>query len=371
MRNMKFRRLERYRTGGSRDNMELSYPIPRSPSGKIYQYSPNNDAVPRLFLIGDAPEERKINEEDRVRIRREPGPGQTVCPYSGYIGDDDEFVHFDDVEAIKKQVEWEAAADISDYLADMAKDFNRRQPRNSFISFKMDVKPSRSLKPLVIRQDLLRDMDCNICNRSYGVYAISLFCPDCGAPNIANHFKREINLIKEQIVIADAQVNLGKTEIAYRLMGNAHEDVLTAFETSLKTVYKYLVKRNLIEQYESLCTKKAIGNAFQNIARTKEKYNQLGINPFNSITPNQLSILSLNIQKRHVIGHNLGIADEFYVELTQKEQPGETVILLGREIGEFADICGDVVAGLEKWLYSEGNLDILPIQSLVNTVSEQ
>src|SRR5690606_40255969 len=112
MSNFRFRRLERHRTGGSRDRMQLSYPLPRSPSGKAYQCSPNPNAAPRLFLIGDAPEQRAVADEHREAIRREPGPGQTVCPYSGLVADDEDFVHFADIEAIKKQVEWEAIADI-------------------------------------------------------------------------------------------------------------------------------------------------------------------------------------------------------------------------------------------------------------------
>ena len=94
--------------------MELSYPVPRSPSDKVYQYSPNPEAVPRLFLMGEAPEDRTVAEDHHDRIRRMPGPGQTVCPYSGHMADDDAFVHFADVEAIKKQVEWDAIADVND-----------------------------------------------------------------------------------------------------------------------------------------------------------------------------------------------------------------------------------------------------------------
>ena len=51
MKDFRFHRLERHRTGGTRDRMELSYPVPRSPSGKIYQYSPNPAAAPRLFTL--------------------------------------------------------------------------------------------------------------------------------------------------------------------------------------------------------------------------------------------------------------------------------------------------------------------------------
>lgn len=332
--------------------MELSYPPPRSPSGKVYvyQYSPNPDAVPRLFLIGEAPDERIIAPEHGHRIRRSPGPGETVCPYSGTIAHDEDFVHVDDIEAIKKQIEWECAADVEDHLADMAKDFNRRQPRNSFINITMDFKPRRRPRPLALREDLLRDLECDICRRAYAVYAIALFCPDCGAPNLALHFRREVALVADQIALAQAQDEAGKPELAYRLMGNAHEDVLTAFETALKTMYRYLVRERLPAQAETLCAKKQIGNAFQNIDRARAKFASLGIDPFEDLAPADLELLRINIQKRHVIGHNLGVADEHYAELTQTEQPGETVALIGDETRRFGDICLRVVTALESAL---------------------
>ena len=350
MRRLGFPRLEKHRVGGSGHRMELSYPAPRTPSGKVYQYSPNPDAAPRLFLIGDAPDVRQVSDDHRHRIRREPGPGETVCPYSGYVAKDADFVHLDDIEAIKKQVVHEASADLNDYLADFARDFNRSQRPGGFISMKMDFKPAHRPRPLVIREDLMRDLQCDICERTYAVYAIALFCPDCGAPNLALHFRREVALVSEQIAIADAQADGGKPEIAYRLMGNAHEDVLTAFETALKTVYKHLVRRHLPDQAAELCGKRAIGNAFQNIERAQEKFGLVGIDPFAGVGTDDLDLLTLNIQKRHVIGHNLGIADEHYVELTQDEQPGRTVRLIGGEIGRFADICLAVVSTLEDWL---------------------
>jgi hypothetical protein len=307
-------------------------------------------AAPRLFLIGEAPADRAIAGEYLRRIRRQPGPGETVCPYSGHMATDQDFVHLEDIEAIKKQIVWEAGADIQDWLADMARGFNSHQPSGGFITVKMEAKPNRQPRPLAIRADLLRDLVCDICQRPYAVYAIALFCPDCGAPNLALHFRREIALVKEQIALADAQEVSGRPEMGYRLMGNAHEDVLTAFETTLKTVYRHLVRRDLSDQAEALCAKREIANAFQNIDRAREKFAPLGFELFSSLPPDDLILLRLNIQKRHVIGHNLGVADEHYVELTQDEQPGETVRLIGEEIARFAEICHAVVLQLDERL---------------------
>jgi hypothetical protein len=345
---IRFRNLERHRVGGTSDRMTLGVPVPRSLSGKAYQYSPNSDAVPRLFLIGDAPAERTIAPEHLGRIRRQPGPGETICPYSGYRASDREFIHFDDVEAVKRYIVWAAREDVHNWLVDTAQDFNRRQPRGGFITMSMDVKPSHNPKPLAIRGDLLRELRCDICQRAYGVYAIGLFCPDCGAPNLSRHFQREAELVQQQVTLADTQHDA--PELAYRLMGNAHEDVLTAFEATLKTAYAYLVRMQPPEQADQRCIKKAIGNAFQNVQRARDLFAAIRIDPFNTLSADQTQILVVNIQKRHVIGHNLGIADEHYTELTQEEQPGETVRILGEEIRRFATICAKVIATLEDSL---------------------
>lgn len=350
MKDLRFRQLEKYRTGGTRDRMELSLPPPKSPSGKIYQYSPNPEATPRLFLIGEASDDRTISDDHRQRIRREPGPGQTVCPYSGHMADDEEFTHTDDIEAVKKHVLWLAENDVNSWLGDWTKDFNRRQPKGGFITMKMDHKPRRRPKPLAIREDLLRSLDCGICGRAYGVYALALFCPDCGAPNIALHFHREVELIGEQIALADELDAQGRLEIAYRLMGNAHEDVLTAFEATLKIVHSHLVRTHLPEQVEKLTGKKAVGNAFQNVERGREVFARIGLDPYDRLAEDEIAHIRLNIQKRHVLGHNLGMADEHYARFAEDHEPGETVTLIGEDIRCFAEQCSKVVERLEESL---------------------
>ena len=347
MKQVDFRRLKRHKVGGTGDRMLLSYPLRGSPSGKQYQYSPNPDAVPRVFLIGDRPENYVITPENRARIRRDPGPGETVCPYSGYVSVDEDFIHPSDRKANRDQVRHDMIADIQDHLKDWVRDFNRKQPRDGFVTMSMRHKPGRNPRPSVsIREDLLRDLQCGICGRSYGVYAIALFCPDCGAPNIGVHYSRERQLVLKQIALADAHSATGEKELAYRLMGNAHEDVLTAFETTLKTVFRYL------RRFTGAASTIDIGNSFQNIVRARRLFSQVGVDPFADLGVSDLTVMAHNIQKRHVIGHNLGIADERYVRLTQQssEETGESVQLLGDEIRKFCDICGLVVQVMDDAL---------------------
>ncbi len=66
--------------------------------------------------------------------------------------------------------------------------------------------------------------------------------------------------------------------------------------------------------------------------------------------PTLFVVLTLNIQKRHVIGHNLGMADAAFAEHAGEARLGETVPLVGDDILQFAGICQLVVDGLDAWL---------------------
>ena len=349
MSEFRFRRLERHKIGGSRNQMELSIPPPQSPTGMIYRCCPVPNCTPNLFQLGEAPHDQATSNDRTHLIRRAPRTPGITCPYCGHDASDDEFVFRGDIEAAKKYIEWAVKQDVGDHLEKITHDFNRKmqQAGGGLFSMKMDIKRSRQSRPFVWREDLLRNLICDICRRRYGVYAIALFCPDCGARNLHVHFQREVELLNQQIDLAKKVGHEANPELAYRLLGNAHEDVLTAFETYLKTIYRFMVKRRLPKEAEGLCSKKAIGNHFQNIERGQKLFAKTSIDPYKNLSEADLNFLRLNIEKRHVLGHNLGLADEAYVEVAQTEQPGQTVTLLAEEITCFAEICRVVVQYIE------------------------
>lgn len=346
MSDFRFNRLEKYKVGGTKDRMELNIPLPQSPTGKVYRWCPNDKCAPRLFLLGDL-----IRQEDfdLTKLRRVPGTQGTTCPYCGIDAEDAEFNYEGDIEAIKAYMKWAVTRDIGDYFEKMSRDFNRSQHKGGLISFKMDFKSSHSPEPRAWREDLIRNLACDICGRGYGVYAIALFCPDCGCKNLHVHFEREIELILQQIDLAEQTAENGDNELSYRILGNAHEDVVTAFETYQKTFYRFMVRKAFSEkQAKKMISKGAIGNRFQNIDRARSLYNNLSIDPFTVLTSDELELMKLNIEKRHVIGHNLSMADEAYSEAEEREKPGTTVKILADEISDFAKTAKKVILELEQ-----------------------
>ncbi|MDO8926525.1 MAG: hypothetical protein Q7U94_06400 [Sideroxyarcus sp.] len=342
---MKFHRLNRYRTGGTSSNLKLSYPAPRTPNGRVYRFSPNEQAHPRHFVLGDVVADINVTDAFRARMKHDPRTTQTVCPYSGTIAEDDAFVHPDDVKAAVEMVRHDAVQDVQDALSEMFKNaFKGSSSNNSLIKVTASVKRSiPKPKPRFARQDLMRELVCDHCGRDYGVFAISLFCPDCGAPNLRLHFVREAELVDDQVSLAE-EIAVDKEELAYRLLGNAHEDVLTAFEATLKTVYLHG------KSITSISPLPKVGNDFQNVEKALKRFEELRLNPFNSLTEDEMEELRLNIQKRHVIGHNLGVVDDKFAAHDNDAKVGETVILVGDDIRKFAAISQKVIDNLDTWL---------------------
>ena len=78
-----------------------------------------------------------------------------------------------------------------------------------------------------------------------------------------------------QLEVAQAIESELGSELSYRILGNAHEDVVTALETYLKPAYRFLMrKRYGTPEAVQFCSKKAIQNSFQNIERGERLFRQ-------------------------------------------------------------------------------------------------
>lgn len=335
---MQFKKLGRYQTGGTQKNMTLGIPIPQTPEGRVYRYSPNENAHPRHFVLGSPDDAFVILEEKKARMKLVPRSKQTVCPYSGVIDDDQNFTHPDDIEAATKIVGHLAIQDVEEHLSKLFSGIGSK-----FV--KVETKKTYRPKPRFARLDLQRALVCDCCGRDYGVFAIALFCPDCGAPNVRLHFAREVELVNKQVELATAQADEAE-ELSYRLLGNAHEDVLTAFEATLKAVYLHGVQRSGVQ----LKDVKPVKNDFQNIEFGQKRFAELTLDPFVCLNEDELGVLKLNIQKRHIIGHNLGVMDERFATHSEDARVGETVSLVADEVREFASLGQRVIDGLDDWL---------------------
>jgi hypothetical protein len=314
-----FRRLKRWQTAANGSHMELRLPLPTSESGWVLRWCPNEQCRPRRFQLGSS--RVKISTPLESKTRRQPGTEGTTCPYCGSDANDEDYFAPEDRAAVIEQVKWAVQQDVGEWFGNLAKDFNRRAGRGISMKSSHQAKPA----PRPWREDLLRIMDCHVCTRTYGVYAIGFFCPDCGCCTLGSQFEREIALIVAQIDVAEQVAVSHSRELAYRLLGNAHEDVVTAFETYLKNSFRLAARSRLSEEHWAEIMKKQMrGNPFQNLERAEKLFAVLDFDLFAVLDPQDRERLALNFEKRHVVGHNLGIADEKFADVSESDNVGET-----------------------------------------------
>jgi hypothetical protein len=116
------------------------------------------------------------------------------------------------------------------------------------------------------------------------------------------------------------------------------------------------------EALERISSDARRGNPFQRLDRATELFGRIKIDPFRVLTSDNRAFLIQHIEKRHVIGHNLGLADEKYLRVASNEREGEIVSLLGKDVCRFASLAQQVI--VEGIVASEK--EFLPDSSILN-----
>jgi hypothetical protein len=327
--------------------------LPASESGKVLLRCPRKGCAPADFYLGRTSQGRTIAVEHEHWVRRKPGTLGVTCPYCGYDADDDYFRHPDDRHYLERRTKHEAGRFVEEIMDHALRDFERslkRSLRGGAIQIKMK-KPQRRLlshsRPIPPRrQDLLRNVACNICQREYGVFALALFCPDCGSPHLSVHLQRERDLAEQELASAEDLKSQGNREWAERRLANVHEDMVSVTEKFLRTIFEFVVQRRH-DEVEAEKILKKVGTAFQNMARGKKLFESLDIDPFDGIAEEDLAFMQDMLSKRHIVTHNLGLADEKYVSQTGEGRPGRNVSVSVNNIQRYLDLFAQSVRHCE------------------------
>ncbi|MGH1347604.1 MAG: hypothetical protein ACRBN8_38965 [Nannocystales bacterium] len=332
---------------------ELHIPLPQTDTGKVQMVCPRGDCEPGRFFLGDAPSERP-EAGNSTPTRREPGTDGVTCPYCGKDDSDDAFRHPDDAAYLEKAIDHgveEVAHEMIGELLDnhFTQPFKRmgRASRRSGFSVTVESRPYRqqpkSPPRPPARADLPRNVTCTACARAYGVFAIALFCPDCGSSNVLVHFARERRLCEDELASAR---ETSDRERALRKLGNAHEDAVSATEAYLKSIYALVIGVRRPADGEKKLTK--VGNAFQSIERGKKLFAPLGVDLYGMLMEGELKFLDASMAKRHVVTHNLGVVDKKHVERTGQGKAGELISLTERDVRRHLELVERVISDLER-----------------------
>lgn len=254
----------------------------------------------------------KVFEKDWADVCKDEA---VYCPKCGHSAPVDSFWTTAQIENSEKQGMKYFNAKINKALSANAKEFNKRQPKNSFINMSMSYKSSMSsnyyILPIPAEKELTQKITCSKCLTRYSVLGSAFFCPRCGYNSVLETYENSILKIESKMknldVIREAvvKVSADEAEITIQsLIESGLSDGVVAFQRFCELTYKNMANED----------QKIKANAFQNL-EIGGKYwlGVYGESYENWLSRKEFQRLIVLFQQRHLLAHCEGIVDEKYM----------------------------------------------------------
>ena len=297
--------------------------------------------IPSQFSISIPPDENGLigrecpepNCESYFKIQ--PGTGlkgedlPCHCPYCGHEAGQDKFF-------TKSQVEYAKSVVLNQVSGALLKDlksleFNHK-PRGGFgIGISMKVSGRATPVRRYQEQDLETEVVCDKCTLRYMIYGVFGFCPDCGVHNSLQILGKNFDLIEKLLTIAETQ----ETSVSQQLIENALEDCVSAFDGFGRETCRVFAEK-------AASPKKAAEIRFQNIKGAAERVlEEFDVTFSDVVEPADWVKIQQAFEKRHLLAHKMGVADEAYQKAT-----GASGSVIGRRVSITRDDIHELLLGL-------------------------
>lgn len=290
----------------------------------------------------------KVNGEDWSNIFKDEA---VWCPFCRHEAPADQWFTIEQVEHAKAEALAVVKGEINSALRSGAQKYNRKQPKNSFISMSMTVSGGTKRTHTISAKaaELMQlEIQCESCNSRFAVIGSAYFCPACGYNSVTRTFSdslRKIRAKKESVEIVRKTINetVGKDEAELTcrsLIETCISDGVVAFQKYCEGLY---------EPYGQ-----APFNAFQRLDQASSLWESAIQKGFSSwLSNDEINTLNILYQKRHLLAHNEGIIDLKYIQksgdISYKE--GQRIVISESDI----DFLVSALEKLSKGIGAECN----------------
>ena len=237
------------------------------------------------------------------------------CPYCGHAASHDEFWTQEQIRYAKSV----AMRRVSDAIRKDLKSLEfEHKPRGLFgIGLSMKVRAGPPLPIHRYREEALQTtVDCSRCTLRYAVYGAFAFCPDCGQHNAQQILGTNLELVRKLLDLAESP----NGDLRPRLTENALEDCVSAFDAFGRELCRVNADRTSNPASMSRVR-------FQNLVSARSELLAIGVQLTSAISPHAWNQALMLFQKRHLIAHKLGVADQEYLD-----RSGDRDAVAGRKI---------------------------------------
>jgi RNA polymerase subunit RPABC4/transcription elongation factor Spt4 len=316
------------------DGQSVSVPIETDDNGFIDKQCPDEDCE---FIY-------KVNEEDWANIFKDEA---VWCPLCRHEAPADQWFTLAQVEHAKAEALAVIQGKINNALRSGAQKFNRKQPKNSFISMSMKViggtKKTHTI-PASAAELMQLEIQCEECESRFAVIGSAYFCPACGHNSVTRTFYdslRKIRAKKDNVeVVRKALVEStgkdGAELICRSLIETCISDGVVAFQKYCEGMY---------EPYG-----KSPFNAFQRLEQASQLWEKAVQIAFDFwLTEEELKALGILYQKRHLLAHNEGIVDSKYIQKSADNsyKEGQRIVIVGRDVEVLVSVLEKLASSIE------------------------
>lgn len=308
----------------SREPMTYTMEILPDENGYLDKECPNEECLSKF----------KVQDEDWANLV----PDEKVfCPFCGFSAPSDQWFTTEQVEQAHRQAKEAISAQIMQALDKDAKDFNRHQPRKSFIKMSMKVKGKKHFfnYPAQALDIMTQDIKCENCGCRYQVIGSAFFCPCCGENSAERTYEALISKIRSAVSTSEIIDKLisDKDEAANNkavFLESSLRELVTTVQRTCELSYgknypDKTIKRNVFQRLDD-------GNNLW-VEATGEGYNDW-------LNDDEYSILRICFQRRHILEHNAGIVDKQYLDKCDDTsyREGQRIVLKADEIYQYIDV---------------------------------
>lgn len=315
------------------DGRSVSVPIDADDKGYLDKQCPSEGCE---FMF-------KVHQQDWRNLFSDEA---VWCPMCRHEAPADQWFTTEQAEHVKREALTAIKGEINRAMRADAKNFNRRQPQNGFLSMSMSVSGGyhRTLVlPAKAAAAMQLEIECERCSARFAVIGSAYFCPCCGFNSVLRTFRDSLRKIRakkdgEETVRAALSETIGgdDAELTCRsLRETCLTDGVTAFQRYCEGLY---------EPYGS-----PPFNAFQRIFDGSQLWLvAVGAGYEEWLSADELKALKILYQKRHLLAHQEGIVDDRYIRNSgdQTYRPGQRVVISKDDVDDLLKLLEKLAAGI-------------------------
>lgn len=276
------------------------------------------------------------------------------CPMCGHVDTSDKWWTQDQLEQMHEIASSYAMNYIQQELDKSFKSLERSTRRNKFI--KITYKPGKRVtfinNPIGQMPEWEKEITCEKCGTTYSVIGSAYFCPCCGYNSASSSFSESLDTIQKMLdsveqmkALFSEKYDSDKAETMCRSMiEGSLGDCVSSFQ-------KFAERR-----YTEITGKSVRVNDFQIVEKGSNLFcSAVGYGYEKWLSEDEIDMLKLYFQRRHLFEHNNGMVDEQYLS-----KAGDTDYAVGQRLIIRKSEVEEVLKTLKK--LGAGMLAISPIQ---------